>query len=63
MPHTRDNFCECEHASHFDTERIDSSPEHPYGTVPADPDSCVKTPFGSFSLCRRCAEAGHMVID
>lgn len=52
--------CECEHASHFDEVlqhlHESSNKKHPYGENGFLDLQEVKTPHGTFHVCRDCAE-------
>jgi hypothetical protein len=60
--HKPEQWCECEHACHFDqgpdgahTNR--ARPAHPYGEAPeGSPLTPIKTDFGTFKVCKVCAE-------
>lgn len=45
--------CECEHAVHFDS----GEEQHTYQGVLAV--SQVKTPYGTFEMCRQCISERH----
>jgi hypothetical protein len=49
--------CQCEHASHFD-----AGSAHKYGASIARATVKLPTCYGTFVVCRACADAGHMQI-
>lgn len=51
------NPCECEHDSHGAAGDTNAT-AHPYGI--GEPHRLIKTPYGTFALCRECVSSGHM---
>lgn len=59
----KQDTCECENASHFSIRDDKTTPKHIYGHM--FPDyfmETVKTPYGTFRVCRNCRDVCHQHI-
>lgn len=45
--------CQCEHVDHFD-ESVDAE-KHPFNSPIASEPQAVRTAFGTYTVCERCA--------